>query len=151
MKLNWGHYIAIFMVAFMIFILSFVYKTFTRDSYDHHLVSKEYYLDEMNYQQEIDAVDNAKKLNESIKLKNTEKGVLITFPAEVDFKNIQGTIRFQRASNVKLDVSFPIALVSNDFLIPKEKLVEGFYNVKIDWSANDVKYLLKEKHYYSSK
>ena len=148
MKINWGTGLAIAMGAFMIFILSFVYKTFTDRSYDHHLVSEEYYNDEINYQQEIDALANAKKLNEPIQLENTEKGVLITFPSDVATKKVTGTIDFQRASDVKLDLNLPISLTSNKFLIPEEKLAKGLYNVKIDWKVDTTKYLYKEKYTY---
>lgn len=148
MKINWGTGIALALGAFMLFILSFVYKAFTNDKYDHHLVSEEYYKDEVNFQQEIDAVANAKKLNESIQLKNTEKGILITFPSDVANKKIEGTIDFQRASNVKLDFSLPISLAENKLLIPNSKLAKGLYNVRIDWSVGTTKYLLKEKYTY---
>jgi len=148
MKINWGTGLAIAMGAFMIFILSFVYKTFTNKSYDHQLVSKEYYKDEINYQQEIDALVNAKKLNEPIQLKNTEKGILITFPSDVVGKKVKGTIAFQRASNVKLDFSLLIDLKENTFLIPDKKLAKGLYNVKIDWKVGTIKYLYKEKYTY---
>jgi len=148
MKLNWGHYIAIAMISFMLFILYFVYNTFTQPSHDHHLVSEDYYKDEINYQQEIDAMANAKKLSAAVTLVNTANGIKVSFPSEINFKEINGTINFQRASDVKLDFNLPIQLNNNELLIPTEKLVKGYYNVKIDWSANNTKYLLKEKHYY---
>lgn len=146
MKLNWGQSIALVMFAFIIFILSFVYKTFTNSKYDHHLVSEEYYKDEMNYQQEIDAVNNAKNLKTNVFLETVSEGIRIVFPKEVI--NISGNIAFQRASNVKLDFEKPITLVNNEIIIPKNKLVEGSWNVKIKWKANNVKYLFKEKYYY---
>jgi len=149
MKLNWGHYMAIAMLSFMVFILSFVYNTFTKDSYDHHLVSETYYKDELNYQKEMEAIANYKKLNTPIKLINTEKGIKVIFPADVNLDGVKGKISFQRASNVNLDFNLPITtLINNELLIPKEKLVNGFYNVKIDWSVNKIQYLLKEKYYY---
>lgn len=148
MKINWGTGLAIALGAFMIFILSFVYKTFTNKSYDHQLVSKEYYKDEINYQQEIDAEANAKKLNEPIQLKNTEKGILITFPSDVATKKVKGTIAFQRASNVKLDFDLAIELTNNTLLILDKKLARGLYNVKIDWQVGTTKYLYKEKYTY---
>ena len=146
MKLNWGQSIALAMLAFMIFILSFVYKTFTNKSYDHHLVSEEYYKDEINYQQEIDAVANAMRLTENVKLVKTAKGLEIIFPMEV--KDIKGTIDFQRPSNTKLDFNLPIKLESNKVFISKDKLVDGLYNVKIWWKGNDTQYLFKEKYTY---
>ncbi|MCF6350678.1 MAG: FixH family protein [Flavobacteriaceae bacterium] len=146
MKINWGTGLVIAMFVFIVFILSFVYKTFTNKKYNHHLVSKEYYKDEINYQQEIDALTNAKKLEENVKLENRKDGIVIIFPKE--FSNINGVIQFQRASDVELDFNLPIKLTNNQLLIPREKLVQGLYNVKIDWTVNNVKYLFKEKHSY---
>jgi nitrogen fixation protein FixH len=146
MKLNWGQSIALAMLAFMIFILSFVYKTFTNKSYDHHLVSEQYYKDEINYQQEIDAVANAMRLTENVKLVKTQKGLEIIFPTEV--KGITGTIGFQRPSNTKLDLNLPVKLESSKVFISKDQLVNGLYNVKIWWKGNDTQYLFKEKYTY---
>jgi hypothetical protein len=146
MKINWGTGIAIFLFAFIVFILSFVYKTFTNDKYDHHLVSDDYYKDEINYQQEIDALDNAKKLNTHVKIENTAQGIKITFPT--DNKIIEGTVQFQRASDIKLDLTIPINLENNTLIIKDEKLVKGIYNVKIVWSANNTKYQFNEKYTY---
>ncbi len=146
MKINWGTGIAIFMFAFIVFILSFVYKTFTNDKYDHHLVSKEYYKDEMNYQQEIDAMDNAKLLKTNVKLENTDKGIRVTFPSE--YKITEGTIRFQRASNVNLDFEMPIKLENHIMYISTKKLVKGMYNVRIIWQANNTKYQFSDKYNY---
>jgi len=148
MKINWGTGVAIAMLMFMIFILSFVYKTFTNEKYDHHLVSEEYYKDEMNYQQELNEIENAKRLTESVGLINTENGIKITFPTDVKLKSIVGTIQFQRASDVTLDIELPIKLANNIQLIPKEKLVEGLYNVKINWEINKTKYQYNDKYTY---
>jgi len=146
MKINWGQGLAIFMVAFMIFILSFVYKTFTDRSYDHHLVSKEYYKDTMNYQQEIDALDNAKKLDTDVVLVRSAKGLHIKFPS--DLGEIVGQVQFQKPSNVKLDINKSIKLYANNMLIENDKLVAGLYNVKIRWTANNIEYLYKDKLTY---
>ena len=146
MKLNWGHYIAIAMFSFMIFISYFVYNTFTKPSHDHHLVSEQYYMDELNYQQEIDAVDNAKKLTKDVKLSKTNKGLLISFPKDIN--NITGNIEIKRPSDVKLDIKIPIELINNTMLIPDSKLVLGMYRVRIKWNANNTKYMYKSKFNY---
>ncbi len=148
MKMNWGTGLALAIAAFAVFILSFVYKTFTNDKYDHHLVSEEYYKDEVNFQQELDALTNAKKLNELVVLKNTGQGILITFPSDLSTKNIEGTIDFQRASDIKLDFNLPIKLTNNTLLIPTEKLAKGLYNVKINWKVDTTVYLFKDKYTY---
>ncbi len=146
MKINWGTGIAIFMTAFIVFILTFVYKSFTNDKYDHHLVSEEYYKDEINYQQEIDAKANAKTLKTKVKIKNVAGGIQVTFPS--DYKITEGTVKFQRASNEKLDFEVPIKLENNSMLISKKKIVKGMYNVKISWKANNTKYQFNDKYNY---
>ena len=147
-KISWPAGIIFVLAAFIIFILSFVYKaTFIAD-YDHHLVSEDYYKDELNYQQEIDQLNNAAELNQNITYKKVTEGLLISFPSEFDPAQISGTISFQRLSNDKLDFEFPIALETTDYLILDENLVEGKWNVKIEWVVNDKTYLFKEQIMY---
>lgn len=148
MKINWGTGITIALVAFMLFILSFVYKAFTNSKYDHHLVSTEYYKDEINYQKEIDAQQNLKNLNSKIILKNTGKGIEINFPEEFKEKKIMGIIDFQRSANEKLDFNMPIQENANKQFIPDNKLVKGIYIVKIIWKTDGKTYQFKDNFYY---
>ena len=147
-KFNWGTGIVVAMVAFMIFILSFVYKTIAIDKYEHQLVSEDYYKDELHYQQEIDKLNNAAKLTRNIELSNTGNGVKILFPEDMDFTKISGTILFQRLSNDKLDFSQGIQLTNNSQVITEEKLVEGKWVVRIEWNYNNQEYLFKESWFY---
>jgi nitrogen fixation protein FixH len=76
------------------------------------------------------------------------EGLLIKFPAEFDPEKITGTISFQRPSNIKIDFQLPINLTSADYLILDDKMVEGIWNVKIEWTVNGNTYLFKEKLMY---
>jgi len=147
-KISWPTGIIISLAAFVIFILSFVYKVMFLPQYDHHLVSEDYYKDELNYQQEIDKLNEAAELKQNITYKKIDLGLLISFPSEFEASQIEGTIYFQRLSNNKIDFQLPINLETNDLLIPEEKLVEGRWNVKIEWSVNNNTYLFKEKIMY---
>ncbi|HKJ07403.1 MAG TPA: FixH family protein [Flavobacteriaceae bacterium] len=148
LKLTWPAGIIIALTAFIIFILSFVFKVTFLDEYHHHLVSEQYYKDELNYQQEIDEVNRGLALEQNIKLSKTANGLNVIFPKEFDYKNIEGTIYFQRTSNNKIDFKIPIDLTSHTYLISNEKLLEGRWNVKINWKANNTNYLYKEKLTY---
>jgi len=147
-KLNWGQSLALAMFAFMVFILSFVYKTFTRDSYNHHLVSDNYYQDEIVFQKEIDAKSNASKLSEKVTLSNSNEGIVIKFPTEISQDAITGKIKIMRPNTDKLDLMIPIKLENHKMIIPKKNLIKGVWNIRIDWKANDVEYLYKEDYYY---
>lgn len=147
-KISWPTGIIIAMSAFIIFILSFVYKATFMDEYDHHLVSEDYYKDELNYQQEINKLNKAATLKEDVTLTKVAEGLLIKFPAEFDPEKITGTISFQRPSNDKIDFELPIKLITADYLILDNNLVQGIWNVKIEWTINGTTYLFKEKLMY---
>ena len=61
------------------FILSFVYKTLFIEKYEHHLVSEDYYKEELHYQEEIDKLNNANLLLENVVLMNENNGIKIIF------------------------------------------------------------------------
>lgn len=147
-KISWPTGIVLALVAFMIFILSFVYKVMFLPEYDHHLVSEEYYKDELNYQQEINKENKGVALKDNIKITKDSLGLTIIFPKEFDPSKITGLISFLRLSNDKIDFNIPIELASNQILISKDKLVAGRWDVKIDWSVNGADYLYKEKLIY---
>ncbi|WP_372768604.1 FixH family protein [Lutibacter sp.] len=147
-KISWPAGIVIALSAFIIFILSYVYKATFVSQYDHHLVSDDYYKDELNYQQEIDKLNKSAALKEDVTLTKVTEGLLIKFPSEFDPQKIAGTISFQRPSNDKIDFQFPIKLIAADYLILDKNLVEGRWNVKIEWTINGAAYLFKEKLMY---
>ena len=148
MKITWPTGIVIALVAFMIFILSFVYKVMFLPEYDHHLVSEEYYKDELNYQQEINKENKGIALKENIKIRKDSIGLNIIFPKEFDPQKISGNISFIRLSNEKIDFNIPIKLTSNTLTIDEKNLVAGRWDIKIEWIVNDNTYLYKEKIIY---
>jgi len=147
-KISWPAGIVLALSAFIIFILSFVFKATFLPEYDHHLVSDDYYKDEMNYQQEINKLNKAAALNEDVSLTKVAEGLLVKFPVEFDPEKITGTISFQRPSNDKIDFQLPIKLTTTDYLILDDQLVQGIWNVKIEWTTNSITYLFKEKLMY---
>lgn len=147
-KINWGTAIVIAIALFMAFILSFVYKVTFIDKYNHHLVSKDYYKDELLYQQEIDKLENAASLNQNISLIKTAKGLLISFPDEFVNDSISGYVYLQRLSDIKLDINEELKVIDNVHLITSDKLVNGKYAVKVEWKRGGEVYLLKENYIY---
>jgi hypothetical protein len=147
-KITWPTGIIIAITAFVVFILSFVFRVTFMDEYDHHLVSEEYYKDELNYQQEIDKLSKAAMLKENVTLKKVASGLLINFPSEFDPSQISGTISFQRLSNNKIDFQIPIELKRSEYLIKDKQLVEGRWDLKIEWTVNNNTYLFKQKLMY---
>jgi hypothetical protein len=143
-KLNWGHSIAIVLLLFVLFIGNFVYKTLAKKEYNHELVSEEYYKDEIYYQEEIDRLNNATKLEENIYVKKSKKGLLFVFPKSFDFSKIKANISLQRNEVADFDIKTDIKLDSLSFLIPDSKLIKGRYNLKINWDYGKDLYQFRE-------
>ena len=149
MKINWGTAIVIAFVLFISFILFFVVKASTDKKYDYHLVSKEYYKDELNYQNDIDNYNNTKELGIEIRIEKTSKGIEINFPASFQTENIQGNVSLYRPSNQSLDKNIPFVLSERTtLLIPDQMLVGGRWDIKVSWSENNKEYLYKKEFVY---
>ncbi len=148
MKINWGTGIVIAFVLFISFIMYFVINMNLNKKYNHDLVTEDYYQEELLHQNEIDKVDNAKELKENVSWKKTDNGILISFPKDLDFKNITGKVLLYRPSNKKLDFEIPISLSDNYLLIPKTELLDGRWNIKVDWKYDGELYLYKESIVY---
>jgi nitrogen fixation protein FixH len=148
MKINWGTGIAIAIGLFMAFILVLVVKMTTDKDYNHDLVVEEYYKKELAFQDEIDAQKNASLLSEKIKGSKVAGGWLLAFPKELESKKIRGTVFLYRPSNKQLDFDFPIELSGLNLLIPDESLLDGRWNITVDWEYNGRSYLYKESINY---
>jgi len=149
-KWNWGTGIVIAMVLFMAFILQFVYRASMVAENKHSLVSEDYYKDEIHYQEEIDKVNKGNALKENISVIQNESGLLIRFPKEFEASSLSGTVYFQRLSNEKLDFSKDIKdnLSDHTIYISDEQLVDGKWELKIDWKVKDESYMYKETLFY---
>jgi hypothetical protein len=147
-KFNWGTGIVIAMVLFMTFILQYVYRAVSNPDNHHELVSEDYYKDELYYQQEIDKINNGNQLEQNITLERMKEGFLITFPQDMDYTKITGTVNFQRPSNKSLDFGQTISLTNSKLLINHTNLVSGKWKIKIDWKYEDKEYMLKETVFY---
>lgn len=148
MKINWGTGIVLAFIGFIAFIMYFVVSMMTNDKYDHDLVTDDYYKQELEYQKDIDKETNAKELAENISYKRTKEGLQINFPSDLEPENIKGKVFLYRPSNKQLDFETIISLSKSHLLIPDSSLVDGRWNIKVDWQYRGKSYLFKEAIIY---
>ena len=148
MKFNWGTGIVLAFIGFISFILYFVITMSTNKKYDHDLVTEDYYKQELEYQGDINKEENAKTLKQNLNWKKTDEGLVIEFPADLDIKNITGNVFLYRPSNEKFDFEIPISLSSHTLLIPEKSLLDGRWNIKVDWQYMKEEYLYKQDILY---
>ncbi|MCH9660914.1 MAG: FixH family protein [Bacteroidetes bacterium] len=148
MRINWGTGIVIGMILFIGFILYLVITMSTDKKYSHDLVTEAYYEKEMAYQDEIDAETNMQGLSNAIVGAKTKDGWLIQFPDDIIPEEVVGTLFLYRPSNKQLDFDVPIELSGSNLLIPDERLLDGRWNITMEWEYEGKKYLYKKQIVY---
>jgi hypothetical protein len=135
-KWNWGTKLAIWIVAFIVFMLSLVYMTTTSRV---NLVEKDYYPKGLKYQTRIDAIKNATDIDAVFTTSQNDNNIIIQLP---DIKVDSGSILFFRPSGNSLDKSYPLVMNNEKMIIfPKDDFSLGRYILKINWFN-------KEKEFY---
>ncbi len=138
MTLNWGHKLTIVFIAFAAFIFFLIYKT-TQSHFD--LVSKDYYKDELAYQQVIDGTNLANKLSSGIQVQQKKDQISIQFPQEMKQKKAEGTIFFYCSSDSRKDKKINIQLTEEAVqIIPAKDILPGKYVLKINWKTDNQNY-----------
>lgn len=148
MKINWGTGIVLAFIGFIAFIMYFVISMNVNKKYDHDLVTEDYYKEELNYQKTIDKEANSKALKDNISWKKTEEGLIIKFPEEFQPEDLTGKVFLYRPSNKQLDFEITISLSNHNLLIPDNRLLDGRWNIYVDWQYKKKAYLFKEEIIY---
>ena len=148
MKFNWGTGIVLAFVGFISFILYFVITMSTNAKYDHDLVTEDYYGQELEFQNNLNKEKNAKTLKQDIIWKKTDEGLLLIFPEEMNPHNISGNVFLYRPSNKQFDFEIPISLSDHHLLIPDKRLLDGRWNIIIDWEYENTSYRFKKEIIY---
>jgi len=148
MKINWGTALVIGMALFISFILFLVYRMTTENNLDHDLVTEGYYQKEMELQDDIYAQQNTAAMEKQITGIKNDMGYLLQFPEGYDPQKIKGSVFLYRPSNKQLDFELPLELTDPNLLIPDNRLVDGRWNITIDWEYEGKKYRFRKEITY---
>ncbi|UNY99181.1 FixH family protein [Zhouia spongiae] len=148
MKFNWGTGIVIAFALFIAFIMYMVITMSTDKKYDHDLVTDEYYKKELSFQDKLDKEQQTLNAGYDISIKKNEKGLLISFPGQINDSEITGKVFLYRPSNKQLDFEIPFSTSNHLLLIPDNRLLDGRWNIEVDWKYNDSSYLNKKEITY---
>lgn len=148
MKFNWGTGIVIGILAFMAFILQYVIRVQTDDKYNNELVTESYYEKELEVNANHQNNENLKELGENFSIYAIDEGVVVQFPEDFDFHEIEGTISLYRPSDQNLDADISIELSSSAMLIPKNALADGRWDIIANWHYKDTHYYKKQPIFF---
>ena len=138
MKLNWGYRVAILYIGFAGLIIYFVTRSMNEKI---DLVTKDYYAQELKYQDKIESSNRNNSLDQPLSIEMTDAGIIVKFPDAMEGKKITGSILLFRPSDNTKDKL--IAITPNtkfEQLIPHADLAKGMYRVKVEFQSDGVDY-----------
>lgn len=140
--MNWGNKLIVVFLVFAVLMGTLVYKCITT-KYD--LVSKDYYKDELRYQDKIDGMANAAHVSD-INLSQNNEFITIDLPKELNGDKPKGEVWFYCATDDRKDKKFPLLVdASGEQIIQKKLLSKTNYQVKLSWKTEDNKIYYAEK------
>src|SRR3982750_1909182 len=140
--MNWGYKLMFVFIAFAAMMSYLAYRAFKTE---FELVDKDYYKNELRYQQVIDGTNRANSLSTQAVIKQEGREIVLQMPDEMKNKNLSGSIFFYCASDSKKDRRVSLALNNEGKQSFSGLLTPGCYTVKIDWK-NEGRNYYAEKH-----
>lgn len=140
--MNWGNRLVVVFMVFAGGMALLVYKALNTD---YELVEKDYYKQELRYQQVIDGKSEAGNLSKAVDLSMQEQGIKLQLPPEMKTVSLTGEVFFYCANDSKKDRKFKLSPDSTGtqyFSIGT--VLPGSYRAKLSWSAGN-------KNYYAEK
>jgi len=138
-RIDWGSGMAALFSLFVVFILSLTFYSATRS---YHLVEKDYYSKELNYQSRIEQIKRSRKDPSRFDwtYDNSENSVVFRFRGEPRAV-VMGEIHFYRPSDSGLDFKIPIQLNNEgEMEVGTEGLRKGLWRIKASVIAADEEY-----------
>lgn len=138
--MDWGKAIVITLIVFVSLMVGLVTICVQQD--DIHLVTQNYYEEEIKFQDQIDQTVNANSLDYKVLVYDNQlKKVDLQLPV-----GSKGTLHLFRPSDARLDqkITFDVTnLNANAFDL--KSLKPGYWKLKLTWSENGVDYFHEEK------
>lgn len=140
--MNWGNKL---LATFLVFGAGMSYLVYRSVTTNFDLVDKEYYKNELRYQEVIDGVNRANALSAVVQLSLTGTGLILQLPGEMKDQKIFGTVHFYCDYDAKKDKKFVLNTDMNGRqVLDNRQITSGSYTVKISWNT-------KGKEYYTEK
>jgi hypothetical protein len=139
--MNWGKWIIVSFVLFTAFIATLVTVCVREDI---SLVSKDYYKEELAYQDQIGRIQNASVLLKKPVIKVINKMTLqVEFDRFTEIEN--GELRLFRPSDAAMDKKFLLKASSTSTQqFSTENLDKGMYRARMVWTMGGEEFFIEE-------
>lgn len=145
MKISWGYKI---MFVYIAFVAGIGFLIFKASNQEFDLVTKDYYEQELKYQQVIDQSANASRLSMPLNIEKKEAELKISFPDEMKNKKKLVDFYLYYAADAKRDFRRSFELNENELAQALPVGMKGMYELKLTWETEGVKYYHEQKIYF---
>ena len=145
MKMSWGYKI---MFVYLAFVAGMCFLIFKASNQEFDLVTKDYYEQELKYQQVIDQSANASRLSMPLYIEKKEAELKISFPDEMKNKKKLVDFYLYYAADAKRDFRRSFELNENELAQALPVGMKGMYELKLTWETEGVKYYHEQKIYF---
>jgi len=139
--MNFGSKITVLYLSFVGLILTLVFMCFGQKV---ELVSKDYYAQELKFQDKINAINNEKSLPNSINHSLNGKTIILSVDSTLLSKDFEGTVNFFRPSDSSKDIKLKLNFNNLEQIIDGTKLIHGAYKMQLTWVSNNKNYFKEE-------
>ena len=139
--MNWGTKITLSFIAFVSIIITMVVISMRQDI---SLVAKDYYVQEIAYQDQINRIRNNEDLGEfktEVTYDRDKNEILLNAPGA---DQMNGKIYFFRPSDASLDKKYTIRIQNGKQVFLASDFERGLWRVKVNWQQG-------EKEFYTEK
>ena len=105
------------------------------------LVSKDYYEQELQFQNKINLMDRTKLLSEQLSWQVQNDELVLDFPDQFKGQQTSGKVFFFRPSDAVLDKNFELQTDTlNTKRMSIKKMKSGLYKIQINWEVENIQY-----------
>jgi hypothetical protein len=141
--MNFGNWIVVAFIGFAVFIGTLVTVCVKQDV---DLVSKDYYQQELEYQDQIERISNTTELINKPRIATTDGKLEVSFSDE--HKIQKGELKLFCPSDPKMDKDFSLSVSDgNTHIIETTLLQPGMYKARLLWTMGGKEYFLEEVIY----
>lgn len=145
MKISWGHKITI---AYLIFVGGLAFLVIKASNQKLDLVTKDYYGEELKYQQVIDESANTARLSTPPVVSKNNGSLAIRFPEEMKGKRKQIDFYLYYPADASKDFRRSLNSDQQEITQSLPKNISGNYDLKLSWSTDILKYYYEQKIFF---
>lgn len=142
MKWNWGTKLILVFGFFVAAMAALVVMSMRQKI---QMVAKDYYKDELKYQQIINATTLANQLSTTVELTKQDGFMMLQLPDEMKGEEIKGVLLFYNQADAAKDRELPLETNTRaQQLIPVSLFLPGNYTLKITWTHRGKQYYAEQ-------